>query len=205
MSLILPKPPPSFDDFLGLGSRRLDGFDAVIFTGASGSGKSTAMSHLLDAHEAFQEPATLVCGESIGWSELAPSTRLVVVDEMRRVRDLLGIMRLLRAGHRVLAANHLPSALIRVLGLRFRIVQFQTDSDSVNLERELERRRIEYSTHALRAFVRRYGATFTDLHLVLERAPVGASFDEAWERFQRSAWIRTAPRRAQAGLGRAVR
>jgi energy-coupling factor transporter ATP-binding protein EcfA2 len=151
----------SFDDFLGLGARDFSRHRLVVFVGRSGSGKSTAIRFLLGR---------------------LPGSR--VIDEIAHAGDLVGLWAPLAAGERLLVASHLSAACFLALRPFIKVAVFRTDRSADKIARYLERRGIGASARALRAFVRRYGATYTDAELIMERFP-GASFDASLARFER--------------------
>lgn len=175
-----------FDDHLGLSEMDFDKVRLVVFHGASGSGKSTYLNQLLKAHPGFRDrPADVIGGGTIDWSAVRkPRAELVVVEELLANREVLEIARLLRAGHRVMAASHLHPWITGLLGVTWPTLQFATDRDPMKIERLLSRRGIQYSPETVAAFCRIHGATFTDVDIVLEHCG-GRDFDRAFSRFQR--------------------
>lgn len=175
-----------FDDHLGLSAMDFEKVRLVVFHGASGSGKSTYLNQLLRAHPAFcNRPADVIGGGTIDWSAVRkPRAELVVVEELLENREVLDVARLLRAGHRVMAASHLHPWITGLLGARWPTLQFATDRDPMKIERLLSRRGIQYSPKTVAAFCKIHGATFTDVDIVLEHCG-GRDFDRAFSRFQR--------------------
>lgn len=149
-----------FDDFLGLAARDFSRHRVVAFVGESGSGKSTAIGFLRARYPA-----------------------MAVIDEARAA-DLPRLCRMVAAGRAVLVASHLPAWLLRLALPAGRVAIFRTDCDPGKIARYLEARRVRASGAAIDAYVRRFGATYTDIDLILERFP-GPSFDAALASFTR--------------------
>lgn len=158
--------PGEFDDFLGLAGRDFSRHRVLAFVGRSGSGKSTAIGFLVRHHADFQ------------------GREVIVVDEAASRRAIRDLVPAIRNGSRVLMATHLHPWVIRTALPFPGVAILRTDNDTAKLERHLERRGVAGSRNAIRAYVRRYGASYTDLDLILERFP-GRSFDDALARFER--------------------
>ena len=92
-------PPPrgtrvcaEFDDHLRVLQRTLTRHRLILFTGMSGSGKSTYLSLLVHCHPDFQgRPYDWIGPTPIDWSSIEPSEELVLVDEIQRPIELMGI------------------------------------------------------------------------------------------------------------------
>lgn len=177
------------NDHLGL----LDGSFAsarmIVFTGMSGSGKSTCIDLLLARHPDFAgREYTKIGPAPINWREADPSIELVVVDELQRFEDVRHVARLLRAGHTLLVASHLHAAWVSLFKMRWPSVHFYTDRSTDKLQRFLEDRGVRFTPERVREFGQAHGANYTDLEIILEHSS-GEDFDLAFERFRRSAWI----------------
>ncbi len=162
--------PGDFDDFLGLAGRDFSRHRAVAFIGCSGSGKSTAIDFLVRHHADFQ-------GRDV-----------IVVDEAASRREIRDLAPAIRNGNRILIATHLRPWVIRSALPLWSVAILRTDIDAAKIARRLERSDVAASRNAIRAYIRRYGASYTDLDVILERFP-GRSFDDAlalFERFCRS-------------------
>lgn len=183
-----------FDDYLGLERIDLARFRLLVFTGRSGSGKSTAIEHLLKSHHCFRgrESAVLRRPSFAGPSGLPG---VVAVDDLVEPRELGVVVDLLRSGRTILVASHLDAAWYRVLSLFVPTIFFRTDADEAKIGRYLERRGVAASGDATRAYVRRFGATYTDADIILERYP-GRSFDDALDRFERYCGVELHPAEA---------
>lgn len=154
------------DDFLGLDQTPLATERLVVFCGRSGSGKTTAIEHLLTRHPAFR------VGD------------VVVLDEITRLRELGLVLRLLLRGERVVAASHVPRWAFLPFRLLTPTALFRTDRGVGKLARYLDRLGISYSTDALERYARRYGASYTEIDIMRELAP-DTSFDRILRRFEK--------------------
>jgi hypothetical protein len=162
--------PGEFDDFLGLAGRDFSRHRVVAFVGCSGSGKSTAIDFLVRHHADFQ------------------GRRVVIVDEAASRREIRDLVPAIRNGACILMASHLHPWVIRSALPFPGVAILHTDDDTAKLARRLEISGVVGSHNAIRAYVGRYGASYTDLDVILERFP-GRSFDDAlalFERFCRS-------------------
>ena len=157
-----------FDDFLGLAARDFSCHRLIAFVGESGSGKSTAIRFLMERHPDFA----------------GRRRDVVVVDEVLRVVDLARLWQLARRGATLLVASHLPAAWFHALGALVGGTVFRTDRDLGKISRYLQRRNVAASGWALEAYVRRFGSTYTDVDIILERFPSG-SFDASLAKFLR--------------------
>lgn len=156
-----------FDDFLGLAARDFSRHRLVVFVGRSGSGKSTAIGFVRQRHPAFE-----------------------VMDELRRLADLERLRAPLQRGARMLVASHVAAGWFLALRPFMRVAVFRTDRDEGKIARYLHGRRIAASAPAVAAYVRRFGATYTDVDLILERFP-SASFDASLRLFTRFCSLRS--------------
>ena len=175
-----------FDDHLALGEISFGKARAIVFHGASGSGKSTCINHLLRRHpDLAGRPVSRISGGPIDWRTVAPPEhRIVVIDELLELKDLMAALRLLAAGHIVIAASHLPSWLTSCIGLFWRLHQFATDRAPQKIERHLARRGVSYTPQTVAAYCDRFGATYTDAEIILEHTG-GEDFDIAYRQFMR--------------------
>jgi len=156
-----------YDDFLGLLGRDFSRERLVLFCGASGSGKSSAIRFLLERHSHF------------GGGDVT------VMDEVH-AGNLHRLAARAAAGGRLLAATHLPLGWMSALP---RVAVFRTDRDRAKIARYLRARGVSASPEAVEAYVRRFGATYTDVDIILERYPA-PRFDVALARFERFCSLR---------------
>jgi energy-coupling factor transporter ATP-binding protein EcfA2 len=185
---------PPVDDFLGLHTLDLSRHRTVVLVGQSGSGKSTLLGDLLARHPAYAG-ATVHRVVERPLPELPPEVaagEVVLVDELQTWRDLGVVVTALRRGARLLVASHLPVAThwpLRVFGS---LLVRRTDRDRAKLERLLARRGIPATEAEVARFARRYGATYTDLEILLESYPSGP-FGKRLARFERTHHIELEP------------
>ncbi len=172
--------PILFDDFLGLNNESFERTRLIVFTGISGSGKSTALKFLCDQHPAFSGGSMhwiWTLGKS--WDPTRVSgKRLVVVDEVNHPRQLPAVARLLKRNQTVAVASHLRPSWFLPLSLRWRTIHFRTDRDRSKISRYLSRLGVSHSAGAVTEFCRLYGSNYVDLDCILERHP-GSSLDQA--------------------------
>jgi hypothetical protein len=173
-----------FDDFLGLRGCALHGVRLLVFAGVSGSGKSTAMRFLEREHPQFRGMPSAVLSPNPTPDALGDSRRFVLVEEVQRPRELKAVVQLLRLGHTVAVASHLPLAWYAPFRLAWRCRFFQTDRDAAKISRYLSRRRLRFTEAAVADYCRCYGASYLDVAHILERFPLD-DFDRAYGAFQR--------------------
>lgn len=182
------------DDFLGLHAQDLSRLRTLVLVGRSGSGKSTLLGDLLTRHPTFsQGPVHRVVERPL---PRLPSGvdrgDVVLVDELQEGRDLGLVVAALRRGARLLVASHLPVAAhwpLRVFGP---LLIRRTDRDTAKLHRHLTRRGVPATEAEVTRFARRYGASYTDLEILLESYPSGP-FARRLALFERSHRIELEP------------
>lgn len=167
-----------FDDAMGLLQRDLRQRRMVVFCGASGSGKSSAIQFLLEQHPH--------CAATAEW---------FVVEELRHYRDLWPVLRALRHGQRLLIASHLPHRLHRLLALLVSTELIELDQQPHKIERWLQHRGIHHSPAAVSRFCQTFGANYHDAKLILAHYPT-ADFDQALGQFLRYCQLRHEPMRS---------
>lgn len=181
----------SLDDYLGLLSKDFSGVSTVIFTGPSGSGKSSQIRLLIDAHDHFR-PMTKrsICPQAAGFSWrncrsllMNEPVDLLIVDEICTLRDALQARKLLWHVPRQILASHIKPWVIRAAGPTVQHVD-TTVGGNIKLARYLDREGIAYTEGDLERYIRRYGSVFTELEIMLETCPA-AKFDKVWETFHR--------------------
>ncbi len=150
-----------FDDFLGLAGRDLSPFRLVVFHGRSGSGKSTAIRYLLENQ--FRQK------------------HVAVIDEITTFRDFIRRRHELNGEGPILVASHVDPRWFQLL-VSGPMAVFRTDGDGSKIDRYLRRLGIEASRSSVQLYVRMFGATYTDVDLILERCP-SPSFDRALSTF----------------------
>ena len=174
----------SFDDFLGLRTRNFKQTRLVIFSGKSGSGKSTAIDFLLREHPDFKnkDSAWLRLRESHTGDAL--EKEVIAIDELITNRDLTVLVKLLIAKKTVLAASHLNQTWLRPLKIFWSCQMFVTDLDESKIERYLKKQNKTYSPEAISYYCKKYRANYTDIDIIVERYPE-KNFDKSLEYFER--------------------
>ena len=177
------------NDHLGLLDRSFVSLRMIVFTGMSGSGKSTCIDLLLAEHPDFAgRDYVTIAPAQISWPKDDPPTELVIVDELQRFGDLRQVARLMRGGHTLIVASHLHPAWAHIFNMSWPVEHFYTDRSTDKLQHFLEGRGVRFTPECVREFGQAYGANYTDLEIILEHSD-GKEFDLAFERFRRSAWI----------------
>jgi len=177
------------DDHLELLDRSFAGVRLVVFTGMSGSGKTTCIDLLQAEHPEFaDQPCSRIGPAPIDWDRARVQTELVVIDELLALREVGRVVSLLRRGHRVIAASHLPVAWVRAVDLVWKTEHFHTDRTYQKLVPYLDRRGVRSSPDALREYAASFGANYTDLDIILAHTGYD-DFDRALARFQQTASI----------------
>jgi len=172
-----------FDDYHRLGKLDLAPTRLLVFQGMSGSGKTTAIDYLCQHHRQFRDRSVKtfrLVGPRIQLPAL--EEQLVVLDDVRFVRQLRPLGRLLRAGNTVLIASHLRPIFFLPWRLRWESRVFVMDQDEAKIERYLARSKVVASRQAVRQYCRLFGANYLDVDFILERCP-GSTFDEALAHF----------------------
>jgi len=190
--------PRHFDDHLDLEAIAFGERCTIIFHGASGSGKSTCIAHLLERHPGFRgQPHAKITGGPIEWNHVRPvKERLVVIDELLTLTDMWHLGRLMQSGHVVIAASHLPPWLTGLFGVIWPLRQFATDRDERKITRFFQRQKITCSPQTVSEFCKKFGATYTDAEIILDHTG-GSDFDLAYRRFTQLCSIeRVRPHRA---------
>lgn len=184
------------DDFLGLLDQDLSGLTSLVLRGKSGSGKSTLLQNVATWHPQLSGARV----HPIRWHEgaalppdLAPGD-WVLFDEVLGPADLVPLVRLAARGARLLVCSHLPGPAHWVLRPFGPLRVLATDQDLGKLRRWLASRGVACTEAGLRWYRRRYGATYTDLEIILERCP-GPSLEASLGRFARHHQIEHQPAR----------
>lgn len=179
----------AFDDHLGLRSTDFSDRKLVVFTGRSGSGKSTAIRWLLDEHPDFRGRECSILERPAFHGIPRRGADVLVLDDLVNPRDLRHLAVLLGRARTILAASHLSHLWFLPLRSFWPVALFRTDTDTGKIARYLKRRGVRASEDAVVRFVAEFGATYTDVELVLERYPA-ESFDAALARFTKFCRLR---------------
>ena len=181
--MTVSRQPFPFDDYHRLGKIDLAATRLLVFQGMSGSGKTTAIDYLCQYHELFRDRSAKtfrLVGSGIQLPAL--EEQLVVLDDVRFVRQLRPLGSLLRAGNTVLIASHLHPFYFLPWRLRWESRVFVMDQDEAKIERYLAQREVVASRQAVLQYCRLFGANYLDVDFILERCP-GSTFDEALAHF----------------------
>ncbi len=181
---------PALDDYLGLLTQPLQGLRLLLFHGESGSGKSSQIRLLIESHPALRDREL----QTLNAQQTPAVADITVIEELRGWADTRVLTPALRRSRLLLVASHVEPRWLWPWRLRVRHRCFRLDARIDKLVRWLRQRNIMFSDAALRAFVARYGANYTDLEIVLDHAPGAAgtppvSFDAAWAVFCRGTRI----------------
>ena len=176
---------PTFDDFLGLAGQSFDGVLLVVFVGESGSGKTTAMKYLETEHPSYsgRECQWVQILPGVGFSVVPNAASVTFVDEIRSIRDVWRLFRSARRGARLVVASHVGGWAFLPFRLFGRVRVFRTDRAIAKLERYLQAQGVTYTAESLKRFASIYGATYTDLEIILERSG-RRDFDAALRKFE---------------------
>jgi hypothetical protein len=169
----------SFDDYHGLAGIDLSATRLVICQGMSGSGKTTAIEYLCSEHRHLRDRSARIFRLSGPVCQVPPlQNELVVLDDLRFLRQLVPLGRLLHAGNTVLVASHLRASCFLPLRLFWPSRVFVMDRDEGKIERYLAGKGVAFSHQAVLQYCHFFGANYLDVDFILERRP-GAGFDEA--------------------------
>ena len=174
-------------DYLGLARLKPHDFDLLVFTGCSGSGKSSAIAYICERHACYAEAGLLSSRVEPLYRQgqiRSNLPRYLVLDELLEFRDLLLVRHLLRKGHRLLLASHLKEQWLKLLTIGYRSRFYATDQGVSHLADYLQLKGISASQRVLQDFQRRFGANFTDMRIIIERYP-DKNFDRAYHYFSK--------------------
>lgn len=158
------KENPTFFDFLNLAGLELEKYDWIVFSGVSGSGKSTAIQWL---------------------QENRPDKNRIAIDEIQTMPELWNLIRERKRGRPYLIASHIPPWIHRVMkpsGTKQAV--FKTDKNQGQVEAWLEASQMSYSAAAIQRFLGRYGASFVDLEFIANSSSFD-DFDTALHQFEK--------------------
>ena len=168
-----------FDDYHRLMDQELCSTRLLICQGMSGSGKTTAIEYLCQNHRHLRDRSCHTFRLEGPGCQFPPlQNQLVVLDDVRFLRQLLPLWRVLAAGNTVLVASHLSARCFLPLRLFWPSRIFVMDQDEGKIERYLARKQVSFSRQAVMQYCRLFGANYLDVEFILERWP-GADFDEA--------------------------
>ena len=168
-----------FDDYHRLMSLDLGATRLLVCQGMSGSGKTTAIEQLCRYHHQLRDRSCHTFRLEGPGCQFPPlQNQLVVLDDVRFLRQLLPLGRLLRAGNTVLVASHLSPRCFLPLRLFWPSRVFVMDQDEGKIERYLAWKQVGFSRQAVVQYCRLFGANYLDVDFILECRP-GGDFDQA--------------------------
>lgn len=171
----------NFDDFLALSKLDFSESKLIVFSGKSGSGKSSYIDFLLNSH--FKNASkTFIKSPPFVYPNV--TTAVVVLDEVLGMEEYLFCLRQLTLGKTVMAASHLPPFFFAILAFFFKARLFDCDRESSKLARYLSSRGYRFSEKSLQLFQQKYKATFTDLDIILETSGDNKDFDLLFDQFE---------------------
>ena len=130
------KPDFPFDDYHRLMSLDLVSTRLLICQGMSGSGKTTAIEHLCEYHPHLSDRDVRTFRLTGPRCQLPTlHNQLVVLDDIRFLRQLRPLGQLLRAGNTVLVASHLAPLFFLPWRLLWSSRVFVMDQNEEKIER----------------------------------------------------------------------
>jgi len=158
----------NFDDYLGLAGESLEGYQLVVFTGISGSGKTTYMQWLRQSYsDSSGQLSQWLNIEQQGW-QAEYHARYLFIDELCRFTDLYHLNRLLRNGYRLVVASHLPPAVVKAVTIGIKAIYFRTDTQAEKLTGFLHQSGIGFTESSLQQYRARYGLSYSPAQIMLE-------------------------------------
>jgi hypothetical protein len=155
---------------MGLSSLEPDDWQAIVFSGIGGSGKSSAMHYLLQTyHEIEEEGACWITGTPLCWNRCY-QCKWLLVDEIVCLKDVWKVRTLLRQGYRTVIATHLPLWCLRIVFADIRTRFYSTDGKNNKLSLLLQREGIDYTDSALRDYIKLYGQSYDTLSVILQHS-----------------------------------
>jgi len=168
-----------FDDYHGLLETDLSSTRLLIFQGMSGSGKTTAIEYLCRQHRHLRDRSARFFPLPGPDCQIPPLEKeLVVLDDLRFLRQLVPLARLLRTGNTVLVASHLPARCFLPFRLFWQSRVFVMDQEQGKIERYLAHKQVAFSPEAVQQYCHFFGANYLDVDFILQHHP-GTSFDES--------------------------
>ena len=182
-----------FDDYHHLMSLDIVSTRLLVFQGMSGSGKTTAIDHLCEHHPHLADrPARTFRLTRPRYQLPVLEDELVILDDIRFLRQLLPLGRLLRTGNTVLVASHLAPIFFLPWRSFWPSRVFVMDQDTEKIERYLAHKQVPFSRPAVLQYCRLFGANYLDVEFILERQPE-ADFDKALAYFIKFCQLKLTP------------
>ena len=190
-------------DFLGLQDKCFRESRLLLLTGVSGSGKSTALKYLIEQHPSFLDQTVgQITGSPLDWRMLSDveAAPVIAVDEIRGFVDALKIYYLVCRKKKVIVASHCPAWWFFPLKIMVKANFYRTDSSIEKLSKYLEQLSIKHSTSTLKQFTKIFGASYTDLDIILELHPSN-SFDTSFAQYSKLSSISACDTPNQSNCG----
>ena len=182
-----------FDDYHHLMSLDIASTRLLVFQGMSGSGKTTAIDYLCEHHpDLADRPARTFRLTGPRYQLPALENELVILDDIRFLRQLLPLGRLLRKGNTVLVASHLAPTFFLPWRLFWPSRVFVMDQNTEKIERYLAHKQVSFSRPAVLQYCQLFGANYLDVEFILERQPE-ADFDKALAYFIKFCQLKLTP------------
>ncbi|VAW80424.1 hypothetical protein MNBD_GAMMA12-2862 [hydrothermal vent metagenome] len=186
----------SFINYLNLQKIQFDKFDLIVFYGCSGSGKSTQIQQLLKTQYPLEQ-VTTISAAPIPWKKLLHDKNslnsFIYIDEIQQHRELSYLRLLLAKQHKLFVASHVKPAWFFYLRTQYKTCIINLDQHSSKIAMRLEQLKLTFSQTAITHYIQSYGASFTEIDIILERHP-DTNFDQALSRFQKLNSITLSPR-----------
>jgi hypothetical protein len=156
----------------------------LVFTGISGSGKSAAIQYLLERFPEIEgQGYETIVGNKLEWMPRY-ETKWLIIDEVINLFDAWRIRRLLKQGHRLIVASHLPASMFKVICLCYAGLYLCTDGESRKLAHYLSNKGIVYDACSMNRFISQFGQSYNTLDVVLSYSQ-SATLSMAMEYFDR--------------------
>jgi len=175
----------AFIDYLDIKQIQIEQFDLIVFYGCSGSGKSTQMKQLIRSQ--WQLPFSRINASPIPWDLLCHENKfysLIQIDEISQRKELKHLRRLLSQKHKLVVASHVRPAWFWCLRKQYNTCIINLDQKVSKITLRLQQLGLNFSNTAVDHYLRCYGASFTEIDIILERCSDN-NFDHALARFQK--------------------
>ncbi len=186
----------SYINYIDLQTIKFDQFDLIVFYGCSGSGKSTQIQQLLKTQFSLEQ-VTTINAAPVPWERLLQSknkfSSLIYIDEIQQRRELSYLRLLLTKKHKLFIASHVRPAWFFYLRMQYKTCIINLDHYHSKIAMRLQQLGLTFSQTAVTHYIRSYGASFTEIDIILERYPE-TSFDQALVQFQKLNSITLSPR-----------
>ena len=153
-----------FDDYLNILEQDFSEYKYIIFFWKSWSGKTSYIKKILEKNTSIV-------------------TDVVVIDEVYNIFDLFKVFFILFSKKKkFIIASHISFKYYSIFKLLWKIKEIQTDNNTQKIENYLTFKKLKYSKGAVMKFIEMYGATYTDIDIILEKYDWN-NFDKAFSNF----------------------